>query len=553
MGTTREMGGGQGAQMTAAVAGGLTPAAVRAGAPMLVRGLMRGGETGRTNMVDRLNDFRLAHTTPSVAQATQGRIAQAAESLLGFLPGSAGVIARKATTQGEEIGAGVRGMADEVAPGADAESAGRAIRQGIVGPGGFQERTRGVTDRLYANLDAQIPDGSRVGVSNTGNILDQLNPEIAGAPSLTPFFQNARLGGIKSGFAADTAGTGSLMTRPGVSEWADDMRQALQERADDIGRQNVLRTSSGLRPLRVPSAADIDAQIQGQLQAMVDGRLPYEAVRKTRTMVGNEINNANFASDVPTGDWRRLYGGLTGDMRTAAADAGPTATQAFNRANSHFRAVDGRSDAIKHVVNRDTPEKIFAAATAGTKEGATTLRALMRSLPEGSQREVASAVLARMGRSNSGQQNAAGDAFSTQTFLTNWDSLGPQARGALFNRLGPEFQARVEAITRVADNLRKGSKVYSNPSGTAPAQALIAGSTAIGTAGLTGNFGAAGLGLAGMGVTNLGARVMTSPRAPAWLARKTPIPYSGLIPLSYLNAAALAEQEKQRKAKSGQK
>ncbi len=66
------------------------------------------------------------------------------------------------------------------------------------------------------------------------------------------------------------------------------------------------------------------------------------------------------------------------------------------------------------------PEKVFQAAMSGTKDGATTLRAVMRSLPEDGQKAVSAAVIKRMGLANPGAQNAAGDAFSPNTFLTNW-------------------------------------------------------------------------------------------------------------------------------------
>ena len=45
-----------------------------------------------------------------------------------------------------------------------------------------------------------------------------------------------------------------------------------------------------------------------------------------------------------------------------AQEEGPR-VEAFMRANTQFKPAGDRSKAIKHVVNQDTPEKIFAAAT----------------------------------------------------------------------------------------------------------------------------------------------------------------------------------------------
>jgi hypothetical protein len=221
-------------------------------------------------------------------------------------------------------------------------------------------------------------------------------------------------------------------------------------------------------------------------------------------------------------------------MEGAANAAGPEAQQAYSRANSHYRAVQNRSDAIAHVVNKEVPEDVFNAAMRGTRDGATTLRKVMQSIPEGSQKEVASAVLRRMGRAINSQQDATGEAFSTQTFLTNWNKLGDPARKALFDRFGPEFRAKVDAITRVASNLRDGSKVFANPSGTATTTAQIGGYTALGSSGAAAFMGHPIPFLAtagGMGGTNLAARGLTNSRLAQLLANRTRLPTGQVIPL----------------------
>ncbi len=242
---------------------------------------------------------------------------------------------RKAAAQGQQIGQGVGNMADTLSPGADATSAGNAIKQGIVGPGGFRDRTSGVASQLYNNLDAHIPPTTPVALPHTAQAFNTANPVIPGAPNLTPLFQNGKINAIRAMFAKDAGANPSL---------------------------------------------------------------PYQGVKQLRTSVGKEIANNNFASDVPAGDWRGIYGGLSQDMQGAAHAQGPQASQAFNRANGYYRAVQNRSDAIAHVVNQDAPEAVFNAAMRNTKDGATTLHAVMQSLPDGAQREVGSAVLRRMGR-----------------------------------------------------------------------------------------------------------------------------------------------------------
>jgi hypothetical protein len=546
-GVARENGASPVVQTLAGILGGLSPAGVAYSAPAAARGLVRGGEAGRQNILRTLADFRAAGTSPTVGQATGRWVMQGIESSLGKFPGSAGVIARRAKQQGEEIGAGVRATADELAPRADSESAGRAITRGVNGPGGFMERTGQVQERLYGRLDEHIDPATRVGVNNTTDVLAEVNPTIPGAPEISKNFQNARIGGLERAFESDARGVGGVLSRPDVREWADEMRTSLQMEADDIAAQNAQRRALMLPEFPVPTAAQIDEQVMGRVAAMADGRLPYEAVQKTRTLVGREIADGGIGADVPRSKWNPLYGGLSRDMKAAADEAGPQARQAWERANRYTRAKSGRQESIAHVVDKNGgPESIFRAATAGTKEGATTLRALMRSLPERSQKEVAAAVLNRMGRATSGKQNADGSEFSTQTFITNWNNLSPQARGALFDRFGPEFRSKVDAITRTADNLNNGSQVYANPAGTAAAMSQNVGIGALGTGTLAAMFGEPTLlmGAAGtMGGANLLARMMTRPRSAEWLGERTLVPRGAANPLPFV----LSEQEREKR------
>jgi len=181
------------------------------------------------------------------------------------------------------------------------------------------------------------------------------------------------------------------------------------------------------------------------------------------------------------------------------------------------------------VVNRNGgPEKIFNAVMSGTRDGGTTLRAVMQSLPKEGQRAVTAAVIKRMGLATPGMQDAGGEVFSANTFLTNWNRVSPEAKCALFNRHGLGFSENMDKIARVASRLREGSRVFANPSGTANrALAYSYGAGLAGTgaaAAFTGTvfpFVLTALsGLAG----NAAARAMTNPRFVTWLARTTEMP-----------------------------
>jgi len=257
-----------------------------------------------------------------------------------------------------------------------------------------------------------------------------------------------------------------------------------------------------------------------------DGSLSIGAIKDIRTRLGKKIDGMSgpSADAELRGAYKNLYGKLTDSLEAGSMDYGDGAAQAFSRATGYSRALNERLGLLNDVTKSDIPERIFQTATGNTKDGATVLAATMKSIPQDQRKEVASAVLRRMGLAKAGQQNASGDAFSMETFLTNWNSMSPQAKNALFNGLGnSELRSNIDAISRVAGNVRVGGKVFSNPSGTARQTALIGLLGGSGIGGLaSGNVPLAAGAAATVAGANITARMMTNPAAVRWLAKSAP-------------------------------
>lgn len=285
----------------------------------------------------------------------------------------------------------------------------------------------------------------------------------------------------------------------------------------------------------------IGAIAESMAQDAQSGTLPYSAVRELRTRIGQELEGNSLVDDVPKAQWKRLYGALSQDLGDAAKAAGPKAEQAWSRASQYTKAGHARIEAIEHVVGKaGGPEKIFQAAISNNREGATTLRSVMQSLDGEGQKTVSATVLRRLGIANPSNQNDLGEKFSTQTFLTNWNKLSPEAKRTLFDRYGSSFRSDMDEIAKITQNLREGSKVFQNPSGTeqATAQAATVGGFALSL--LTGQVGAAGTIAAGVGGANLMSRLMTNPRFVKWLAQSNKHPLAH-APSMINNLATQAE------------
>lgn len=329
------------------------------------------------------------------------------------------------------------------------------------GVGGFVEQFRAKQGQLYGELDQHITPDSQVPVASTLKALKELTTPTKGAEATSAQFINPKIAKIAEGLAKDAQ----------------------------------------------------------------TGTIPYGAVRELRTRIGQELENANLVDDVPKAQWKKLWGAMSNDLGEAAKAAGPKAQQSWSRANQYTRAGHARIDAIEHVVGRaGGPEKIFQAAISNNREGASTLRAVMQSLDGEGQKTVSATVLRRLGIANPSNQNDLGENFSTSTFLTNWNKLSPEAKRTLFDRYGSGFREDMDQVAKVTGNLREGSKVFQNLSGTEPAIAQAATVTGFAVSLLSGQVGTAAAIASGVGGANLMARLMTNPRFVRWLAQSSKHP-----------------------------
>lgn len=363
-----------------------------------------------TQMANNLQAFSSVGATPSLGQATQNPLIQTIESGLSKVPGGASVMSKAGQQQAQSIGSTVDQIAGQLANNPSPENAGRSIINNVNNT--FIPQAKAVQQALYDKLDQFIPHDQPIQAANTLDTLNKLTKPISGASALsqTSLINNPTLNGIKDAIESDTGETGALS---------------------------------------------------------------YQGIKQLRTAVGQKLQDTDLSPDVAKAQWKQLYGALSDDMSSAAKQAGPQAKQAFDRANNYTSALHDRIDTLNRVVGDKDPEAVFQSAMKGTQEGATTLRSVMRSLPEDGQQMMAATVLKRMGRANPSAQNDVGNAFSTNTFLTNWNKLSPEAKSALFGGQGQEFNDSMNNLASVADNLRKGSQVFSNPSGTAGANDLL--------------------------------------------------------------------------------
>jgi hypothetical protein len=481
-GTAREMGASPGVQWIAGFGGTMIPVAGSSLGGALLAKALGATPSNAQYMTDQLDNFGATGATPTVGQATGARLPQAIESTLAKTPGGAGVMAAKGADTLSQTGNTVNAMADSLSPTSGPVEAGNAIKQGMVGdqPDSFVNLFKTQSQRLYNKLDQYLPASSKIDVSNTKTALDSLTADIQGAPALSDMLRNSKIAGIRDAFTSDTGG------------------------------------QQGATP-----------------------QLTYSAVKQLRSMIGEKLADGLY----PTDDLSRrqlgaLYGALSTDMEAAANNAGPQAANAYSTANGFFKAGMDKLDLVSNALSSDIPERVYAAATSGAKTGPTVISTIMDGLPPAAQRTVTATFLKNLGQAAPSQQNATGDAFSLESFLTRWNALNPDAKAAIFRRAGypADFADNLDKIAAVASNIRSGSKVFANPSGTAGSTAAIGigagGASSALTALLAGHPGAAvgtAAATAAVPVTaNVFAKWMTNPDTVRMLAQMANQPVSRL-------------------------
>ena len=452
------------------------------GAQATIRGALRGGETGRQALQQNVDDFARAGSTPTVGQGANNVRSRYSEAALRNLPGSAGVVRGRLDQQADEIGAGVEKIASKLSAAQGGERAGRAVVEGITGPSGFMKRFKAQSNQLYDEVERQLPPGTAVAPSSTQQVLAELTTPIQGAANTSGLLLNSKVAGIAKAFGDDLAANG--------------------------------------------------------------GTMPYEAMKRLRTQLGEVIGDSVLSPDAPTRQLRRLYGALSDDMTAAAVATGnPRAIQAASRANNYYRAGMKRVDDIERVIDKNGGfEKVYSALYSSGKEGGTTLRKVMSSLDGQAQRDLAATTLRRLGKANPSAQDDVGELFNPETYLTNWNRLAPEAKRALFDRFGPSFSKDMDAVASATAKIRATNQTMQNPPQTAVVGAQLGAFGALAWNLLKMDMTtAAGIG-AGLAGTNVTARAMTHPAFVKWLAGTTRVPPAAL-PSQLAVLAAMSKKD----------
>lgn len=487
-----------------------------------------GGSESIRNMLRSTGQPGLSPDNPN-PQSPTGTLAYDLTSRGGFMPG--GVIPAVGSVVAEKIGgpewAGVGAMAPaavgQVVKGAvtrtpqqqaEIDANTRAFKEANVTPSAGQA-TQSNFLQGFENLLSKFPGGQGIFRKFAENQQEKLASNTRTVVSAEDAGR-AIEGGVKD-FVTRTKDTWLALDQ----KLADKVASTKNYFVPPVKTQATLEELTKVMPgAEKTTAALVNpkiAQIKEAFMADVKGNLggiPFEAIRQLRTKVGSMLDDS-LISGIPNGELKKLYGALSEDMKSAAKALG--AEQEFTRQSNFYKARMDRLESLNRVIG-DTPEATFRRFLPKNAEEATTQRQVLRSIPAEDRATVADAVVNRLGRAKSGKQDDVGGVFSSETFLTNWNNMSPGAKAQLFP--DTDMRKNLDAVAKISSNIRDGSKVFANPSGSAGAGAAYGiGAGAIAGAVASMNPVPVVAAVSLVSGANVTSRMLTNPKFVEWLAK----------------------------------
>lgn len=354
-------------------------------------------------------------------------------------------------------------------------------------------------------------------------------------------------GGV--GAVADNVGAGQSAQR-GMQAWekqtagrGGELYEAIPIKPDTPVALTATRQKLAELNGSISSNADLaalvrDPKMAAYQKALEAGDLSWQDIKSFRSYIGEKAGRPTLQQDTSKDSLDALYGSLSQDIQQAATAHSPEAAKAFSRANNYWRGRQARlNDVMTKLVGKDgnmAPEATFAQIErwAGVKGGDYgTLARAVRSMPADEANTVRATIIDRLGDASAGRQNAEGNAFSPDTFLTQWSNLSDRAKAVLFQG---DHRKALDDLATVFDG-SKASRGFDNNSRTGIATSGLGTLAAIMLEPITGTAIA--------GSQFLTGKLLASPKFARWLAAsaKKPNPSAQLAHVNQLTAIARAE------------
>jgi hypothetical protein len=239
--------------------------------------------------------------------------------------------------------------------------------------------------------------------------------------------------------------------------------------------------------------------------------LDIDSIRRLRTAISAEARTDGLRGT----DYQRRAGAVLNELREDIAARLPArAAEAFRKADDAWRerlgTIDQVVEAIVGPTGERSAERVAQRLVNMGRNDSRTLTRFLAAVPIEEARVIRGSLIQELGRARDSAQNMAGDAFSFETFLTNWSALPERTRNTLFSG---GSRAAIDDLVRVAEGARQTNR-FANTSNTG-------GAGNVGETARALSYGAGWLTAGGSIILeNVTGRMLASPRLTRWLARR---------------------------------
>lgn len=300
-------------------------------------------------------------------------------------------------------------------------------------------------------------------------------------------------------------------------QWTDGLYGQAEQLAGDV-RLTTPRTVAAIDKLirtwkAVPGGVAGSQSIASLRKQLARGQFTVDGLRRLRTSFGDNLDSNNrTAQEGARTLWKHLSEDITmGLSRQGKSDA----AKAYRKADESYQNRAENMKIVESLLGKN-PDRLADRLASMSRRDYTRLSKFMDDMrtvfQRGNADEIRGALIADMGRAPAGKQNADGNAFSLETFLTQWnDKNFPEAaKKALFPRhiiRDLDDLATVAGSNRTFRSRGNGSQSAYRGMNIYEINTALAGAASV----ATGNPAFGGAALIKMALASGGAHLLASP------------------------------------------
>ena len=183
----------------------------------------------------------------------------------------------------------------------------------------------------------------------------------------------------------------------------------------------------------VPGGVAGSQALQDLRNQLATSQWTVAGLRRLRTSFGDSIDSSNrTVKEAATALWPTLSRDITMGLRSQGL--GPAA-RAYLNADRAYAERAGNLDSIRLILGdgQHSADTVADNISRMSKTDYGQLNRAISVLPADQQNGLRGAIVDNLGRANPGKQNAEGDRFSLETFLSQWDrkNLSDEAKAAI--------------------------------------------------------------------------------------------------------------------------